>query len=154
ASAGFGLALVSIASCGSRTTFTVEEGPPPPPECVEDKDCDGFGDRCLPIACMAGKCVDLPPVSCDDADPCTTDHCDPDTGKCSHASAVLDLDGDHHPGPLPGKRPGEPGACGDDCDDKNPNAYPGGAEICDGVDNDCDGVVDNDTVLMSQGDAV
>ncbi|MBN2798838.1 MAG: hypothetical protein JXX28_06780 [Deltaproteobacteria bacterium] len=32
-----------------------------------------------------------------------------------------------------------------DCDDDNPAAYPGAAEVCDGVDNNCNSVVDLDT---------
>ena len=61
-SLGWTLGLTALPSCGSRTTFTVEEGPPPPPECTKDKDCDGFDDRCFPVACVANKCKDLTPV--------------------------------------------------------------------------------------------
>ncbi len=41
----------------------------------------------------------------------------------------LDADGDHSPAT-------------DDCDDDNALVYPGAEELCDGLDNDCDGEVD------------
>ncbi len=34
------------------------------------------------------------------------------------------------------------GACLADCDDASTAAHPGGVEVCDGLDNDCDGLVD------------
>ena len=34
----------------------------------------------------------------------------------------------------------------DDCDDDNPDVFPGNTEFCDGLDNDCDSLVDEDAV--------
>ena len=34
-------------------------------------------------------------------------------------------------------------AAEDDCDDEDPNSFPGAVDVCDGVDNDCDGIPDN-----------
>jgi hypothetical protein len=93
-------------------------------------------------------------VECDDKDPCTSDVCDPASGACLHPDAALDLDRDGHAAPLPGKVAGEAGACGDDCDDRNPAAFPGGGEVCDGADNDCNGVIDEICTLTPSGEAV
>jgi hypothetical protein len=39
-------------------------------------------------------------------------------------------------------------ACATDCDDSDPDARPGGVEAPDGVDNDCDGLVDEGTASV------
>ena len=128
-------------SCGARTAiYTSDAGAPEP--CSVDLDCD-TGDLCARAECREGTCVALPVVVCDDHDSCTDDLCDWQSGQCSYSPVTLDLDADGHRAPKPGFAPGAPGACGDDCDDRSAAAYPGGKETCDGVDNDCNGKVDD-----------
>ena len=40
----------------------------------------------------------------------------------------------------------------DDCDDNDPNNFPGNTETCDDADNDCDGEVDNGVLLSGYAD--
>lgn len=69
-------------------------------------------------------------TECDDGDFCTTDTCD--GGLCFHE--LRDDDGDDFVAEVCG---------GDDCNDKNPNVFPGNPEDCfDGSDNDCNGLID------------
>jgi hypothetical protein len=58
--------------------------------------------------------------------------CDPATSVCMYKT--LDKDSDGHPPPICG---------GDDCDDGDGTKAPGGSELCDGKDNDCDTMTDD-----------
>ncbi|MCP5060688.1 MAG: hypothetical protein GY937_28660 [bacterium] len=42
---------------------------------------------------------------------------------------------------------------GSDCDDSRPDVYPGATEVCDAVDNDCDGEVDEGQTILRYVDA-
>ena len=54
----------------------------------------------------------------------------PDTGT---PGTSVDKDQDGYPAP-------------EDCDDDDPLTNPGSLEVCDGIDNDCDGGIDNEPV--------
>jgi hypothetical protein len=150
--AALAIGALSIGACGARTGLDPYPPAPPVPQCLVDADCRGYGNLCNPVACEpypadagiehGGRCVALTPVDCDDGDACTTDTCDPKTGVCSHAFATPDKDGDGYRAPLPGYAAGAPGSCGNDCNDNDPNVHPGALEICNGIDDNCNTLVD------------
>ena len=79
----------------------------------------------VPLAILvlaACRCTFVPP----DSGPTETGPTD-----TSPTDTAIDADGDGY-------------AEGVDCDDTDPAVYPGAAELCDGVDNDCDGIADDD----------
>jgi len=61
----------------------------------------------------------------------------PDGNADGGSSCLVDIDGDGYP-PVAGC-----GALAADCNDLDLSVFPGASEVCDGKDNDCDGVVDN-----------
>ncbi len=54
--------------------------------CADTTDCDPLR-ACGASACLAGVCTPVTPPNCDDANPCTTDTCDPTSG-CVNAPVV------------------------------------------------------------------
>jgi len=156
------LVVIALFGCG-RTglwQFTDEEsggrgggggtaGAPPVDECTIDADCMGAGDLCVVPRCReegrSRVCV-VEAISCDDGDVCTSDACDPVTGACLH-EAPADADGDGFVGTAPRDAPV---ACGgDDCDDEDPSIHPGAAETCDGVDQNCNGIIDDGATYVA-----
>jgi len=122
------------------------------------KDCDDRIECTLDDCDWATGCGHQPRDElCDDGDPCTTDACDlaagcvhgfhqepcDDGDECTMGEACAegicagglpkDADGDGYVDKYCG---------GDDCEDDNPESHPGLAEVCDGADNDCDGLTD------------
>ena len=108
-----------------------DEDPEVHPGAVEI--CDGIDNNCDGLV--------------DDADPAL----DPATGMAFHADADGDLRGD--PGVVVYACQQPPGhvlpASADDCDDGDPLVNPLADERCDGVDNDCDGDIDDDDTAVT-----
>ena len=143
----FGTAL--IWSCASGTTDTgtggstgTGTGTGTGPGCTlqtwyRDSDGDGFGnDEITEEACEQPDGFTDQGGDCDDTRsfvyPGAEEDCTSDSDlNCDGSSGYDDADMDGVP------------AC-EDCDDSKGTVYPGADEICDGVDNDCDMLVDLD----------
>lgn len=110
-------------------------------ECDEDSDCECEGED----GCVGFDYYNYPEYGTCEND-CTCDIDDtPCNGPCKptisyedpRCYTCVDNDGDGHYAIDPN--------CpeGDDCDDNNQYVYPGATEYCcDGIDNDCDGLID------------
>ncbi len=100
-----------------------------------DGDADGYGAGTATLACAAPAGTSTLDGDCNDADPAynpaasETDCTDPNDYNCDGSTGYVDADGDGY------------AACAE-CDDGNAAINPEATEACDGVDNDCDGVVD------------
>ncbi|MFH1469677.1 MAG: MopE-related protein [Pseudomonadota bacterium] len=133
-------------------------------EFYADADADGYGDAAaVVIACDQPEGAVPDATDCDDGDagvnPGAAEVCDGVDQDCDgevDEDAVdpgawyADADGDGY-----GDAGASVAACAQptgtvaddtDCDDAEPGVNPGAAEVCDGVDQDCDGEVDEDAL--------
>ncbi|MFH1463365.1 MAG: putative metal-binding motif-containing protein [Pseudomonadota bacterium] len=130
-----------------------------------DGDSDGYGDPlATTLACTQPSGYVADDTDCDDAVatvyPGADDHCngvdDDCDGIVDEDDAVdaptwyADADGDAYGDPgvtaIQCSQPSGYVADGTDCDDSAATVYPGATEYCNGVDDDCDGAVDEDAV--------
>jgi hypothetical protein len=134
--------------------------------------CDGVENDCS-VATSDAPDTDADGATtcddCDDGDPTVApgraEVCDGLDQDCDGAvdeglagcgdACFVDADGDGAGGPMPVvgapgcSAPGQSGSS-DDCDDADPDAFPGNVEHCDGVDNDCADGVDEDVVVSDR----
>ena len=108
-----------------------------------DSDSDGFGpDSSLVMQCDAPAGFIAVGGDCNDASDNffpgapETDCSDPNDYNCDGSVAYVDADGDLW------------AACVE-CDDGNPAVNPAATELCNGIDDDCDGVTDPDSASGS-----
>jgi hypothetical protein len=150
-SGGWLLAL----SCGSRTALPPgrvlaegDAGEPPVMtlECTVAAECpQPPPGQCGEARCTENRCELTLGQVCDDGDPCTVDACQ--AQLCVHTDGHVDADGDGVFARGTSADPTAPLECGQDCDDANEGVFPGAVELCDALDNDCNGIIDDGTGL-------
>ncbi len=131
-----------------------------------DADSDGYGDASSPItACAQPSGTVVNDLDCNDSRPrinpaanevcdgfdnnCDglTDDADPSLDASSTSTWYLDLDGDGAAGPSTTQACSQPAGAdtaATDCDDADAAVNPSASEVCDGIDNDCDSLIDDD----------
>ncbi len=128
-----------------------------------DADGDGYGDpNSTTYTCSRPEGYVPVPNDCDDADasvwPGAAELCDGKDQDCDEeidegvtSLYYVDADGDGYgdPGQTTPSCEGLPGSSDDptDCDDADPLEHPGAEEHCDGEDDDCDGLTDEEPTV-------
>ena len=117
----------------------IDDGAADAPAWFADVDGDGYGAGVATNACIQPVGSAPNDLDCDDTNPrynpaaAETDCTDPEDYNCDGSSGATDADGDGHV------------AC-EECDDADKDTFPGADEVCDGKDNDCDVLIDEDAI--------
>ncbi len=146
----------------------IDDAAPGAPTWYADADGDAFGDPAVTsVGCAAPADFVADSTDCDDdygtAYPGATEACDGDDEDCDtlvdEAGAVGaglwrdDIDGDGfgdaNAAVTACAQPDGTVADATDCDDAVASVYPGALELCDGLDNDCDGQFDEGAVALA-----
>lgn len=117
-------------------------------DCADDDFCNG-AETCDPGSKNADQHGCVPARerrTCDDGIACTRDECSSEEGRCVVSAPDEDEDGHADAACIDAK--GRP--LGDDCDDSDPERYPGNFEVCDASDHDED--CDPETVGLRDDD--
>ncbi len=141
----FGSALLALSGCNKSGE--------PMPDSIEDSggiiDDDADGDGWKDNEDCAPEDSTINPDATEVCDGVDND-CDSEVDEGVMDTFYRDADGDGFGDPLESieacERPDGyvPSDAGEDCDDADATIYPGATELCDGLDNDCDGTIDND----------
>ena len=156
-----GAIALSAAACGDTPSSVPTDDvlDPDAPDTPDATPNDDYGAECDDDAdCASGFCVALRGAQdsafcserCDVSDQCPPSENDDSSclfltsrtneliRACVPNDLCIDRDGDGYGA--------GPGCLGPDCDDTNPAVFPGAPELCDGIDNNCNGLVDESPV--------